>query len=83
MLFANPRAREITGLSESELVDLEFYNLIGPGEHERAQRLLRGFREGIYPRGVDIALNTKDGQLITISVSFSSVLHEDNASVHV
>jgi PAS domain S-box-containing protein len=79
VLFANPRAREITGFSESELVDLEFYNLIGPGEHERAQRLLRGFREGIYPRGVDIALGTKDGQLITISVSFSSVLHEDNA----
>ncbi|HEY6556438.1 MAG TPA: PAS domain S-box protein [Polyangiaceae bacterium] len=79
VLFANPRAREITGFSESELVDLEFYNLTGPGEHERAQRLLRGFREGIYPRGVDIALNTKDGQLITISVSFSSVLHEDNA----
>jgi PAS domain S-box-containing protein len=79
VLFANPRAREITGFSESELVDLEFYDLTGPGEHERAQRLLRGFREGIYPRGVDIALNTKDGQLITISVSFSSVLHEDNA----
>jgi PAS domain S-box-containing protein len=79
VLFANPRAREITGFSETELVDLEFENLIGPGERERAQRLLRGFREGIYPRGVDIALNTKDGQLITISVSFSSVLHEDNA----
>jgi len=79
VLFANPRAREITGFSESELVDLEFENLIGPGEHERSERLLRGFREGIYPRGVDISLNTKDGQLITISVSFSSVLHEDNA----
>lgn len=79
VLFANPRAREITGFSESELVGLEFQDLIGADERDRAQRLLRGFREGVYPRGVDITLNTKDSDPITISVSFSSVLHEDNA----
>lgn len=79
VLFANPRAREITGFSEPELVGLQFENLIGPEERERASRLLRGFREGVYPRGVDITLLTKAGDPITISVSFSSVLHEDNA----
>jgi PAS domain S-box-containing protein len=79
VLFANPRAREITGFSETELVGLQFEDLVGKGERARAQRLLRGFREGVYPRGVDITLNTKEGDPITISVSFSSVLHEDNA----
>jgi PAS domain S-box-containing protein len=79
MLFANPRAREITGFTETELVNLEFAGLLASQERERAARLLRGFREGVYPRGVDLNVNTKSGDQITISVSFSSVLHEDNA----
>jgi PAS domain S-box-containing protein len=79
VLFANPRAREITGFTETELMGLAFQKLVSVGEPERAERLLRGFREGIYPRGVDITLHTKDAVPLTISVSFSSVLHEDNA----
>jgi PAS domain S-box-containing protein len=79
VLFANPRAREIIGFSESDLASMTFEGLLVPEENARAQRLRRGFAEGVYPRGVDLIVNTKHGEPIVISVSFSSVLHEDNA----
>ena len=79
ILFTNPRAREITGYSETELMSSRIDQLLSPHERGRAGRLLRGFRDGVYPRGVDLELRTHGGQPITISVSFSSVLHEDNA----
>jgi PAS domain S-box-containing protein len=52
-------------------------DLLSPEEQDRAQRLLRGFSEGIYPRGVDITIINQAGSRIVINVSFSSVLHED------
>ncbi|MEO7038270.1 MAG: PAS domain S-box protein [Polyangiaceae bacterium] len=81
VLFANPRAREITAYSETELMALRMEDLLVPLERERAPRMLRGFLDGIYPRGVDLAITDKAGDERTISVSFSSVLHEDNAVV--
>ena len=79
ILFANPRAREITGFSESELTALRFDALFEPGTRDLARRLLHGFKKGVYPRGVDVASRTKDGQSIVLSTSFSGVLHEDSA----
>jgi PAS domain S-box-containing protein len=78
VLFANPRAREITGASEAELMRRQFVGMFTEGERERALRLLRGFQAGVYPRGVDIDLKPGQDALIA-NVSFSSVLHEDNA----
>ncbi|MGC4092420.1 MAG: PAS domain S-box protein [Polyangiaceae bacterium] len=77
--FANPRAREITGFSETELLGLSFANLLDGAEPERATRLLRGFDSGVYPRGADFAIRKRSGGQFTANVSFSSVLHEDNA----
>jgi PAS domain S-box-containing protein len=79
VLFANPRAREITSFSEIELMSMRFENFLSPLERERAPRLLRGFRDGIYPRGVDIVITDKHGRELTVNVSFSSVLHEESA----
>jgi PAS domain S-box-containing protein len=81
ILFANPRAREIIGYTETELTALSITDLVTPVERERGERMLRGFSDGIYPRGVDILVNAKQGApvTITINVSFSSVLHEDDA----
>ncbi len=79
VLFANPRAREITGFSETDFMGMRLEALLVEDERQRAERLLRGFTEGVYPRGVDIRVNTARGEPIIISVSFSSVLHEDNA----
>lgn len=79
VLFANPRAREITGHSETQLMKLSLTTLVSPNHVERAERLLRGFADGLYPRGVDIELATRDGGSLIANVSFSSVLHEDDA----
>jgi PAS domain S-box-containing protein len=78
LLFANPRAREISGFSESELSQSTFATLFVPEERERARRLMRGFEGGIYPRGVDVTLRHQNGSVL-VNVSFSSVLHEDGA----
>ncbi len=79
VLFANPRAREITGFPEIELMGMSVSSLFAPRSQERSMRLLRGFREGIYPRGVDLDTLTKDGPSIILSLSCSSVLHEEDA----
>jgi len=79
LLFTNPRAREITGHTESSLMRMHFTALLTRNEQTRAQRLLGGFRDGVYPRGVDLELEPAEGPSIIVNVSFSSVLHEDNA----
>ncbi len=79
VLFANPRAREITGFAASELREMRLLTLFEPEAHSLALRLLRGFEDGIYPRGVDMRTRTKIGVSIILNISFSSVLHEDNA----
>ena len=79
ILFANPRAREIISAGEAELSSSTFESLLVPAQHELAARLLRGFAAGVYPRGVDLHLRERDGRTVTANVSFSSVLHEDDA----
>lgn len=79
ILFANPRAREITGFSETELMKLPLQDLFVSEERHAAERLLRGFSEGVYPRGIDLRVTNRSGAELILSLSFSSVLHEDNA----
>lgn len=79
VLFANPRAREITGASEAELATTTFRSLLASGQDEMVDRLMRGFQAGVYPRGVDLRLAERNGRSVTANVSFGSVLHEDNA----
>ncbi|HYP91214.1 MAG TPA: PAS domain S-box protein, partial [Polyangiaceae bacterium] len=79
ILFANPRAREIIGYTETELTTMRITDLVTNLDRERGDRMLRGFSDGIYPRGVDLTISHKGGDPLTISVSFSSVLHEDDA----
>jgi PAS domain S-box-containing protein len=81
VLFANPRAREITGYSESELMSLTLEGLCDVGEGPRVKRLQRGFREGVFPRGVDLSIRRRNSERTVLSVSFSSVLHDDDAIV--
>jgi PAS domain S-box-containing protein len=79
ILFANPRAREILGATEAELSSATFESLLVPAQRELAGRLMRGFAAGVYPRGVDLHLSERNERAITANVSFSSVLHEDDA----
>src|SRR5262249_52467036 len=79
ILFANPRAREIIGAGEAELATATFESLLVPGQRELAARLMRGFPAGVYPGGVDLHLRQRGDRAVTANVSFSSVLHEDDA----
>ncbi|HVW24690.1 MAG TPA: PAS domain S-box protein [Polyangiaceae bacterium] len=79
ILFANPRAREITGFSETDLAEVKLGEVLPPEEQKRALRLARGFRESIYPQGVDVRIRTKHGEEVVLSVNFSSVLREEGA----
>ena len=79
VLFTNPRAREITGATESDLAGASFESLLGRGQSEIAARLMRGFEAGVYPRGVDLRLAERNGRSLIANVSFSSVLREDDA----
>ncbi len=79
ILFANPRAREIIGFSETELTALRMTDLLASGDRERGERMLRGFSDGVYPRSIDLAVGCRSGEQLTLNVSFSSVLHDDDA----
>lgn len=79
VLFANPRAREITGYSEMDLADIKLDEILSAEEQRKALRLVRGFRESIYPQGVDLTIRRKQGDRIVLSVNFSSVLREEGA----
>jgi PAS domain S-box-containing protein len=81
ILFANPQARELTGFSESELRARKLEDFLAAPERERTARLIGDFSAGIYPRGLDLTILDKFSVKKTISVSFSSVLHENNAIV--
>lgn len=78
VLFANPRAREILGYDETELMRLPFRELFAE-DQTRADRLMDGFSQGEFPQSIDVRLGTKGGGSIIASVSFSSVLHEDDS----
>lgn len=79
ILFANPRAREVIGYSETELTALGITTLVTELDRHRAERMLHGFSDGVYPRGVDLTINSNGGDQVIINVSFNSVLHEDDA----
>ncbi|MBN2196221.1 MAG: PAS domain S-box protein [Polyangiaceae bacterium] len=79
VLFGNSRAHEITGHVDRSLPDFPFPSLFAESERPRIGRLLQGFREGVYPRGLDLVARSGSGEEVMLSVSFSSVLHEENA----
>ena len=79
LLFSNPRAREITGLGEKDLIGRTLSELFAEDERERTESIRLGFQQGIYPQGVDIRIMKKDGPEVLLSVNTSSVLREENA----
>ncbi len=79
LLFTNPKAREITGYTESELRGETFKAIIGGGQRERLQAVKAGFANGVYPQGVDITIRHKKGHSVTLSSNFNSVLREEGA----
>jgi PAS domain S-box-containing protein len=88
VLFSNPRASDITGYSPSEISNASVLGFLTRKELGRAAGLVRGFRSGVYPRGVDIRFIPKDGREVkapgtrkelTLNVTFSPVLRAERA----
>jgi PAS domain S-box-containing protein len=84
ILFSNPRASEITGYSPSEISNASVIGFLTRKEVGRAAGLVRGFRAGVYPRGVDIRFIPKAaregkqlGRKLTLNVTFSPVLRAE------
>jgi PAS domain S-box-containing protein len=79
VLFVNPRTCEITQYSASELQGRSLESIVAPHEQNTTKQLIRGFAKGEFPRGIDVTTYTKKHSTVVLSVSSSSVLHEDNA----
>jgi PAS domain S-box-containing protein len=79
LLFSNPKAREITGYSETDLRGRKVGDLFEESEKGRAHELRVGFAQGHFPQGVDLRVKKKDGTGIVLSVNFNSVLREEGA----
>ena len=85
ILFSNPRASEITGYAPSEISNARVLGFLTRKEVGRAANLVRGFRAGVYPRGVDIRFipkasrESRAGLELTLNVTFSPVLRAERA----
>jgi PAS domain S-box-containing protein len=91
ILFSNPRASEITGYAPSEISNASVLGFLTRREVGRAANLVRGFRAGIYPRGVDIRFMPKAtresraaresgvAKELTLNATFSPVLRAERA----
>lgn len=79
LLFANPKARAITGYDEDDLRGQKIGDLFLEEDKARGRALLGEFARGLYPHGVDVRVARKDRRIITLSLNFSPVLHEEGA----
>jgi PAS domain S-box-containing protein len=79
LLLSNPRAREVTGYTPAELSNVELASLLSKKELARTARMLRGFADGVYPRGVDVRLRHRAGNELVLSVTFSPALGQERA----
>ncbi len=79
LLFSNPKAREITGWTESDLRGRLLGDIFARGDKGLADDLRVGFAKGVYPKDVDIKVKTRDDREIICNVNTASVLGEEGA----
>jgi len=79
LLFANPRAYELMGHPPDSFRGNKIKDLLHPEDRVKAKEIWEGFRDGVFPREVDLRLMRHDGAPVTASVSFSSLLHGEGA----
>jgi PAS domain S-box-containing protein len=77
LLFSNPRARAISGYSETDLRGRRVGDLFASEDAKLAHDLRLGFARGEYPQNVDVRIRRKNGEIGVLSVNFSSVLREE------
>lgn len=78
LLFANPRAKQLTGYSEIDLDGKQLKEVVVEEDREKAREILRTSKNDA-PRAVDLKIRRKDGDVRIFSLTCSSVLHEEGA----
>ncbi len=79
LLFANPRAYEILGHPPDSWRGDKIRDLIHPDDRGRSREIWAGFKNGVFPRDVDLRVVRADGGTVILSVSFSTLLHGEGA----
>lgn len=79
LLFANPRAKELTGYAEEDLKGKKLSEVLAEDDQTLGRQIREKLQNKIFPRGVDLRIRRKDGVTRTFSVNYSSVLHEEGA----
>jgi PAS domain S-box-containing protein len=77
LLFSNPRARSITGYTESDLAGRRVGDLFASEHATLAHELRVGFTRGRFPLNVDVQVRRKTGEIAILSMNFNSVLREE------
>jgi PAS domain S-box-containing protein len=79
VLFANPRAAELTGYTVDDLRDGGLLRVVASVDRGKALRLARGFGRGEFPRNVDLSICRRDGVERIVALATSPVLHDARA----
>ena len=81
LLFANPRAKVITGYSQEDIGAGRVGDIFPTEDARLAHQLRVGFTEGRYPLNVDIRIRKKSGDIAILSVNFNSVMREEGVTL--
>ena len=79
LLFANPRAFELIGYSESEGLALNFGHFFDPSDREKAIESLRSVVSGNFEHDIDLKMRRKDGATRIMNFSFSPLMDNEGA----
>lgn len=79
VLFANPKATEITGYSDIEMRRGYAHFIVTAEDRPLARALRAGFRSRDFPTNTDLRIRRADGSVRTLSLSTSSLLRESHA----
>ncbi|MRG92717.1 PAS domain S-box protein [Polyangium spumosum] len=84
ILFSNPRAREITGLTEEQLATSSLADVVDPKDLPTLHRIRKSFKRNVFSHMADITIRRSSDiacERRIISVSTSSVLREDGGAI--
>jgi PAS domain S-box-containing protein len=81
ILFCNPAACSITGRGVDELRTIRFDDLLPADGRRQFEQLKRSFERGVFANNVDLPIRTADGGRRILSVSFNSVLREEDGVI--
>ncbi len=81
ILFCNPAACSITGRAESDLRRIRFDDILPPDGRRQFEELRASFERGVFASNVDLPVLNPAGERRILSVSFNSVLREDEGVI--